>query len=343
MSALLEVRDLRVGYGRRGRDTVVDGVDLTVREGETVGLIGESGSGKTTIMRAVLGLLRPAAGRIMLDGTDVTAVPAERRRDSGRILQAVFQDPYSSLSPARTIGQILTEPLVSGRRMSRGEARAVVGDLLGKVGLPADTAERYPHQFSGGQRQRIAIARALAVSPRLLICDEPVSALDVSVQAQVLRLLEQLRDELGIAYLFIGHNLAVVRQVCRTVHVLYRGRVLESGPAETVIARPLHPYTQALVAAVLVPDVVAQRSRREARTAGPAAGSEPAPADSVGCSYAARCPFAEPVCAARRPELRAVPGASVACHLYDPLSGHSGSGRQRQEHAQPRGTSLKEA
>jgi peptide/nickel transport system ATP-binding protein len=269
----------------------------------------------------VLGLVRPSGGRIIFQGRDVTVVPAEKRGSGTADLQAVFQNPNSSLSPARMIGKSILEPV-----NAHGPSGTVsVADLLRRVGLPADAAGRYPHEFSGGQLQRIAIARALANSPKLIVCDEPVSALDLSTQAQVLNLLTDLRAELGISYLFIGHNLAVVRHVCDEVVVLYRGRAMESGPASTVTSRPAHPYTQALVASSPVADVEQQRARRELRlrmiTRGDAVDAWAAP-PQAGCPFAPRCPHAAGVCQTTSPTLVTHAGLRVACHLYDPRSRH---------------------
>jgi len=324
VTALLEIDQLQVRFGRSRRrpaPPAVDDVSLSIAPGEAVGLVGESGSGKTTIGRAVLGLLTPSAGQIRFAGTDITALPAERRGVLSAELQVVFQDPFGSLNPTRTIVQTLTEPLVQRRTLTAEQARARTLTLLDQVGLPADAASRYPTEFSGGQRQRIAIARALASNPKLVICDEPVSALDLSTQAQVLNLLADLRRDLGLAYLFIGHNLAVVRHVCDRVVVLYRGRVMEVGSAAAVTANPMHPYTVALVAAAPVADVEEQRKRRLARAQALVA---PRPdAGATACPFAARCPYAEPVCVSRRPALSVVGGRLVACHLFDPDSGHS--------------------
>ncbi|MFC1421115.1 oligopeptide/dipeptide ABC transporter ATP-binding protein [Streptacidiphilus cavernicola] len=317
---LLEIDHLRVSYGRRRRaHTAVDDVTLNVGAGEAVGLVGESGSGKSTIGRAVLGLTAPSSGRIRFEGADVTSVPAERRGALTADLQVVFQDPYGSLNPARTISQTLTEPLLTHRAMTAEQARARVQSLLGQVGLPADAANRYPAAFSGGQRQRIAIARALASDPKLVICDEPVSALDLSTQAQILNLLADLRADLGLAYLFIGHNLAVVRNLCDRVVVLYCGQVMETGPAAQVTGHPLHPYTAALVAAAPVADVAAQRERRLARVT----VAEPLTVPPGGCPFAGRCPHAEDICRQQRPPRVKVGESVVACHLFAPDSGHS--------------------
>lgn len=332
MSAFLEIEGLVVEFPQPGWRSpplrAVDVVDLTVNEGETVGLVGESGSGKSTIGRAVLGLVKPAAGTIRFGGKDITHLPRNERRKLATDLQVVFQDPYSSLNPALTIGKILTEPLEVQRRLSGREADEAVGHLLERVKLPADAASRYPNRFSGGQRQRIAIARALAISPRLVVCDEPVSALDLSTQAQVLNLLSELQEEMGLAYLFVAHDLAVVRHFSRRIVVLYGGRVMEQGPAEDVYERPLHPYTRALLAAAPVRNPRVQRDRRLARSetaVSTTAVAKPPPIE--GCPFAPRCPFAADVCWTKRPADDRVKASVVACHMYDPASGHPRAGQ----------------
>ncbi len=268
MTPLLEVRGLRVEYGRgRRRTTAVDGVDLEVGAGETLALVGESGSGKSTIGNAVLGLVPATGGTVTFDGEDIGRAPARRRRELTAEIQAVFQDPYGSLNSMRTIRQTLVEPLIAHRRADPASARSQVEAALHSVGLDPDVADRYPGEFSGGQRQRIAVARALMLRPRLIVCDEPTSALDLSVQAQVLNLLKKLQRDLGVSYLFITHDLAIIRHVASRVAVLHRGRVVETGPVDQVCDHPSDPYTQALLAAAPVPDPVAQRGRREARAA----------------------------------------------------------------------------
>ncbi|MFJ3804373.1 ATP-binding cassette domain-containing protein [Streptomyces sp. NPDC090088] len=265
---LLAVEDLRVSYRRRPRDSgraAVDGVSLTIAPGETVGVVGESGSGKSTLARSIVGLAEPCGGRITFDGHDITRAAHRDRRRLARHIQYVFQDPYSSLNPTRTVGSTLTEPLLASGRGDRTTRRAKIQNILELVGLPADAADRYPGSFSGGQRQRIAIARALVVSPRLVICDEPTSALDVSIQAQILRLLRDLQVRFGISYLFIAHNLDVVRCMSDRTVVMRRGQVVEEGPAERIATEPTHPYTQALVAAMPLADPVAQGERRNRR------------------------------------------------------------------------------
>ncbi|MEU9348948.1 ATP-binding cassette domain-containing protein [Streptomyces sp. NPDC048278] len=267
-AALLEISDLRVAYPGRGLrarpQEILHGVSLTVREGETLGIVGESGSGKTTIGRAVLGLVKPSGGTVRYRGQDITHASAGERRALAREIQVVFQDPYSSLNPSLTIGDILTEPLVV-QGVSSADARSRVSDLLDQVGLPADASERLPREFSGGQRQRVAIARALAPRPRLIVCDEPVSALDLSNQTRVLELLIGIQQRSGVAYLFVSHDLAVIRHISHRVGVVHRGGIVETGPAATVTSTPRHPYTQRLLLAAPVADPVEQRRRRHER------------------------------------------------------------------------------
>ena len=264
---LLTVRGLSVTYVLKGgrRFEALKGVNLNVAPGETVGLVGESGSGKTTIGRVILGQTVAQAGSIIFNGEDITHASRARRRNLGRYIQVVFQDPYGSLNPVRSIGQTLAEPLMSEPNLSKAEVAARVADILQKVGMPADTAHRYPAQFSGGQRQRIAIARAVIARPKLIVCDEPVSALDLSVQAQVLNLLNQLQRDMGLSLLFISHDLTVVRHVSRRTIVLYRGEIVEEGSTESLHENPQHPYTRALLAAAPIPDPARQRARREQR------------------------------------------------------------------------------
>lgn len=320
MTELLGVEHLTVSFCRG--TAAVDDVTLTVGRGETVGLVGESGSGKTTIGRAVLGLATVTAGRIVFDGTEVGNLPAPVRGIVANRLQTVFQDPGSSLNPARTVGYSIVEPLASARTVSAGSLRARAHELLSAVGLPAEAVSRYPHEFSGGQQQRIAIARALAASPDLIICDEPTSSLDLSTQAQILNLLTGLRVERGLSYLFISHDLAVVRHMAERIVVLYRGRVMESGPAELISSRPLHPYTQALRAAAPVADATAQRRRRAERQSLIKINSSGSATGPDACPYAGRCASAAAVCVARRPEQVSAGPLHVACHRYDLASGH---------------------
>ncbi len=267
---LLAVRDVVVQYGRKGWGRtpveILHGVNMTIRPGETVGLVGESGSGKTTLGRAVLGLVPITVGRIEFRGQRIDHVGGAERRKLARHIQVVFQDPYTSLNPAKTINQILTEPLgVQG--ISKKEARDRVGELLARVALPGNAGDRYPREFSGGQRQRVAIARALALSPELIVCDEPVSALDLSTQAKVLDLLLEIQQRTGVAYLFISHDLSVVRHISHRVAVIYRGDIVEYGDADTVTRDPADPYTRRLLMAAPVPDPIRQTQRRADRHA----------------------------------------------------------------------------
>jgi oligopeptide/dipeptide ABC transporter ATP-binding protein len=313
---VLDLDALTVRYRRRGQEpfTAVEDVSFAIGANETVGLVGESGSGKSTIGRAVLGLAEVSAGKVAFAGREITDWSSKQRRALSSELQVVFQDPYSSLNPTRTVGQTLAESLYRQRRAEgSAEIQARVRATLARVGLPADAAARYPGHFSGGQRQRIAIARALMGRPRLVICDEPVSALDLSVQAQVLNLLNELQEAFAVSYLFISHDLAVVRHVAHRLIVLYGGMVMEHGEAEAIYARPAHPYTRALLDAAAVPDPAAQRRRRQARASVADAG----PAPSTGCPFAGRCPFATDRCRQERPPVETTPGGvTVACHRW---------------------------
>jgi peptide/nickel transport system ATP-binding protein len=312
---LLEFKALTVDY--RGPDRkphrAVDNVSFSIGRGETVGLVGESGSGKTTIGAAAVGLAPATGGAIRFDGEDITRTSTARRRQLSARLQVIFQDPYSSLDPLRSVGQTLMEPLLLHRGNSRGEAGTGVSAMLRRVGLDPSAASRYPAAFSGGQRQRIAIARALMVSPELVICDEAVSALDLSVQAQVLNLLLGLQEEYRISYLFISHDLSVVRHMSDRVVVLYRGQTMEIGDSGSVHDHPSHPYTQALLSASPIPSPRAQARQRERlrlalRPARPAA-------TTAFCRFARRCPFATEICEQQAPALVPGPtGADVACH-----------------------------
>ena len=314
---LLDVKDLVVRYGR-GRKAAsapaaVDGVSFSIAAGETVGLVGESGSGKSTIGKAILGLQKVSGGSISYQGKDITSASASQRRALGGELRAVFQDPNSSLNPRNTVGSSLAEPLRL-RGVSTAEARQRAEDMLERVGLPREAVDRYPSQFSGGQRQRISVARALICDPDLVVCDEAVSALDLSTQAQVLNLLADLRDERGLGYLFIAHDIAVVQFLAQRVVVLYRGQVMESGPAAAVTENPKHPFTQALVAASPVPRPNEQAARREARESlGVRTGAAATPGPG-GCPFRLRCPLATDLCREERPALRLVGAAEVACH-----------------------------
>ena len=263
---LLTVSDLTVEFAQTRAKVfrALDRVSFDVNPGETVGLVGESGSGKTTIGRVILGMVPATSGKVIFAGEDITTASRMRRKQLARDIQVVFQDPYGSLNPARTVGDTLAEPLAMDTSLSRADRSARIADVLTRVGMPPDTATRYPAQFSGGQRQRIAVARAVIARPRLIVCDEPVSALDLSVQAQVLNLLNELQKSMGLALLFISHDLTVVRHVSHRTLVLYNGEIVERGETQALQAAPKHPYTQALLAAAPVPDPNEQRRRREA-------------------------------------------------------------------------------
>ena len=293
----------------------VDGVSFTLRRGETLGLVGESGCGKSTTGLAVLRMLEPTAGRIEFEGTDITHFDKERMRPLRRRMQMVYQDPYGSLNPRMRVRDIVGEPLeVHGLDKDRSAYRDKVAELLRTVGLLPDMAERYPHEFSGGQRQRIGIARALALEPSLIVCDEPVSALDVSIQAQVVNVFVELQERLGLSYLFVAHDLAVVRHVSDRIAVMYLGRIAEIAPRDEIYREPLHPYTRALMAAVPVADPVVE-ARRERITL---QGEVPSPLNPpAGCRFNPRCPQAMDVCRKVEPVLTDLGGGrSVACHLY---------------------------
>ena len=289
----------------------VDEVSFTIAAGTTLGLVGESGCGKTTTSKLILGLERPTSGAIRFEGRDVHALGRAGEREYRRFVQAVFQDPYASLDPRMRVATIVAEPLVINSDLDAPARRRRVAELLDVVGLPERAGTLYPHEFSGGQRQRIAIARALALSPKLIVLDEPVSALDVSIRAQVLNLLTDLQRRLGVSYLFIAHDLAAVAHMSQTIAVMYLGRIVELGEADEVALRPQHPYTRALFAAAMPVDLDAPR---ETMTV---SGEVPSPlAPPAGCHFHPRCPFAMERCAIEPPALRMEAGRLVACHLY---------------------------
>ena len=319
--ALLEVKDLVKHFPIRqgiifskqvGAVQAVDGVSFTVNKGETLGLVGESGCGKTTTGRLILRLLEPTSGEIYFDGKNIHELPKDERRELGKDLQIIFQDPYGSLNPRMTVGDIIGEPLHI-HKLARGkEKEKRVRELLDVVGLSSFHARRFPHEFSGGQRQRIGIARALAVNPRLIVCDEPVSALDVSIQAQVINLLQDLQEEYGLTYLFIAHDLSVVKHISDRVAVMYLGKIVELTDKDELYRNPKHPYTQALLSAIPVPDPTVQKERIILH------GDVPSPINPpAGCRFHTRCPKVMDICKVKEPEFVDTTGDGhfVACHL----------------------------
>jgi|TARA_B110000093_G_C12953469_1_gene403788 peptide/nickel transport system ATP-binding protein/oligopeptide transport system ATP-binding protein len=321
--SLLEITDLKVHFPVRtgrfggGKDVVkaVDGVSLTINANETLAVVGESGCGKTTIGNAVLGLAPVTAGRITFEGRDLSTLTSSERRHVWREMQVVFQDPVSALNPRRTIAQSIAEPLVIHDH-PKAQIAARVDELMGLVGLNSDQRDRRPGALSGGQRQRVVIARALALNPKLVICDEPVSALDVSIQSQILNLLMRLQRELGLSYLFIAHDLSVVRHIADRVAVMYLGLVVEEGPAAQVFANPVHPYTEALLSAIPVPDPTLRGKRKGIVLQ----GDLPSPLDPPkGCPFVTRCPLAEETCKDVRPPLVEVsPAHHIRCRVRAP-------------------------
>ena len=316
MAPLLEVANLTKHFvTQRGTVHAVDDVSFTIGRGETVGLVGESGCGKSTLGRMIVRLVAPTSGSVHLDGEEVGHPKGRALKKFRRKVQLIFQDPFASLNPRSTVGRILEEPLIVHDLGNHTHRREMVGSLLKRVGLRPEAASRYPHEFSGGQRQRIGIARALALSPELVVCDEPVSALDVSIQAQILNLLSALKRDTNLAYLFISHDLSVIRYIADRIIVMYLGKIAEVADHESIWARPLHPYTQALIAAVPLPDPQAARTRQRLVLESdlPSPLSPPA-----GCRFHTRCPYAVDICRQDVPALREVsPGRYVACHLVD--------------------------
>jgi oligopeptide/dipeptide ABC transporter ATP-binding protein len=326
MTELLRVEHLVKHFplhrGMFGRDTAVvhavDGVSFELRSGETMALVGESGCGKSTVGRLVLRLLDATSGKVWFGGEDLMSLPPQAMRAKRRELQMIFQDPYSSLNPRMTVEQTLVEPL-GLHGLARGRHRERAAELMDLVGLAPEYLQRYPHEFSGGQRQRIGIARALAVEPRLIVCDEPVSALDVSIQAQIVNLLQDLQRRLGLAYIFIAHDLAVVKHIASHVAVMYLGHIVEYADKRSLFASPRHPYTQALLSAIPIPE---PRQRRERILL---QGDVPNPIDPPsGCRFRTRCPYARERCAQEVPALRPLGGHATACHFWEEIAPPAG-------------------
>ena len=315
---ILEVEHLTQHFRMNRKEVVhaVDDVSFCIRRGQTLGLVGESGCGKSSCARSIIRVYDPTGGKIILDGTDITHMSQKQLQPLRRKMQMVFQDPYSSLNARMTVRDIIAEPLLAHHVVkNREEANRFVYPMLERVGLTREHADRYAHEFSGGQRQRVGIARALVLQPELVICDEPISALDVSIQAQVVNLLRDYQQEKGLAYLFIAHDLSMVRYVSDMVGVMYLGQLVELCAAEEIYSHPLHPYTQGLLSAIPVANPALARQKKS----GGVAGDLPSPVTPPsGCRFHTRCPYAKPICSQEAPCMKeAAPGHSVACHLYD--------------------------
>lgn len=319
---ILELKDLKVYFPTEGGlfkkkkfVKAVDGITLDVYPHETLGLVGESGCGKSTTGRAIVKIYEPTAGQVLFEGKDITKLHGSELKSFKQNVQMIFQDPYASLNPRMTVGEIVREPMdIHGIYKTTEEREARVRELLELVGLKPDHIRRYPHEFSGGQRQRIGIARTLALNPKFIVCDEPISALDVSIQAQVINLLEQIQDEMGISYLFIAHDLSMVKHISDRIGVMYLGNLVELGGADEVYDTPLHPYTKALLSSVPIPDPKTARKRDRIVLE----GELPSPIDPPsGCVFRTRCPQATERCALEKPILKDVGGRKVACFLYD--------------------------
>lgn len=314
MRPLIEVCHLSKDFSMRGRSgavRAVNDVTFAVEKGETFGLVGESGCGKTTLGRTVTRLYEPSGGQIIFDGVDIAALNGKALSPYKRRMQIVFQDPYSSLNPYMNVEELIGEPLDLAEKLPRAERRERILDIVSRVGMEKDDLEKYPHEFSGGQRQRIGIARALVTKPDFVLCDEPISALDVSIQAQVVNLLEDLQQEMGLTYIFVAHDLSMVRHISHRIAVMYMGHIVEISPAEELYSHPLHPYTRALLSAIPIPNPRAAQEQWQVHLT----GDPPDPADQIrGCPFAGRCPDCTPQCLKIRPELREVSsGHQAAC------------------------------
>ena len=321
MTSFVEVLDLKKHFAVRrgiwqrqvGAVHAVDDVTFQLDRGKTLGLVGESGCGKTTVARMVVQLLRPTQGQVLFKGKDLVSMKGSELREIRPKIQMIFQDPYASLNPRMTVGRLIEEPLIEHTDMSRSDRHERVLELTQVVGLDPSSVERYPHEFSGGQRQRIGVARALALQPELLVCDEPVSALDLSIQAQIINLLEDIQDKFNLTYLFISHDLGIIKHICDTVAVMYLGKIVETGSAQEVYGDPQHPYTEALLSSVPVANPTGRHQRKRVILSGEIPSSTTPPS---GCNFHTRCPLAEQQCKEKSPDLRRLSdGRLVACHL----------------------------
>ncbi len=321
MTSFVEVLGLKKDFAVRrgiwqrqvGAVHAVDDVTFQLDRGKTLGLVGESGCGKTTVARMVVQLLRPTQGQVLFKGKDLVSMKGRELREIRPKIQMIFQDPYASLNPRMTVGRLIEEPLIEHTDMSRSDRHERILELAQVVGLHPSSVERYPHEFSGGQRQRIGVARALALQPELLVCDEPVSALDLSIQAQIINLLEDVQDKFNLTYLFISHDLGIIKHICDTVAVMYLGKIVETGSAQEVYGDPQHPYTEALLSSVPVANPTGRHQRKRVILSGEIPSSTTPPS---GCNFHTRCPLAEQQCKEKSPELRRLSdGRLVACHL----------------------------